>query len=145
MGSSFDISQFTAQLLAPLQVSDHEALLDEVHEESSRGFQECQFLAEAALHRRDAQFYERLHNSFFGDNTTRDCPKLAEQARVSVERLVFSAALNSTQLSTKRGIARRIHRMPEGMPSTWVQAFAADEKYIERKRQKRRQASKREA
>lgn len=145
MGSGIDISQFTAQLLAPLQASDHDALLNEVHEEQSRGFQRHWFLAEAALHRRDAQHYERLHNSFFGDNTIRDCPKLAEQARMSVERLVLTAAINTTQLGTKRSTARRLYRKTEWMPEAWQRAFAADEQYIERKRHKRRRASKREA
>lgn len=143
MATRFDMANFTRQLLEPLPEAESAALLDEVHEEKSIGFQKLWFLAEVSFHRRQAQFYERLGNSFFGDNTMQDCPALAEQARKSAAALVFTAALNATQLSTKRAVARRIYPHSKSMPENWHQAFAADERYIDRKRQRRLRSLKR--
>lgn len=125
---------FIERLLAPLSLKDQRALETETREELRLQFRERWFLANAAICRRDAQHWARLHNSFYGDNSQSDCANLKFEAFEAVEQLILTPARGREHLRMKRSLAKQVSFDEAKWPIEWVAALASDEAFFAKRR-----------
>lgn len=128
-------SPFIAQLLAPLPADQAAKMADEVRKEQAEHWHERWILAHAAIHRKEVDHWERLHNAFYGGHSRNASADLSFAAFEAVENLVLTPALSRENLQTKRVIARKVAN-DANWPSEWVDAIASDEGYLASRKKK---------